>query len=92
MSEYIEVFAENTDDPAIMLVRTNLLLADEETEVYLTIQDMEEGSALAQAIAPVEGIVRLRIEEDYLTVWRDLKVPWHLIISEITVALKEFFL
>jgi len=92
MSEYIEVFAENTDDPAIMMVRTNLHLAEEEPEVYPTTQDMEEGSALAQVIAPVEGVVRLQIEEDNLTIWRDLDVPWHLIVSEITVALKEFFL
>ena len=40
MSEYIEVFAENTDDPAIMLVRTNLHLAEEESEEYPTTQDM----------------------------------------------------
>jgi len=92
MSEYIEVFAENTNDPAIMMVRTNLHLAEEEPEVYPTTQDMEEGSALAQVIAPVEGVVRLQIEEDNLTIWRDLDVPWHLIVSEITVALKEFFL
>ena len=92
MSEYIEVFAENTDDPAIMLVRTNLHLAEEESEEYPTTQDMEEGSALAQAIAPIEGVIRLRIEEKNLTVWRDLDVPWHLIVSEIIVALKEFFL
>jgi hypothetical protein len=92
MSEYIEVFAENTDDPAIMIVRTNLHLAEEEPEVYPTTQDMEEGSALAQVIAPVEGVVRLQIEENNLTIWRDLDVPWHLIVSEITVALKEFFL
>ena len=92
MSEYIEVYAENTEDPAIMLVRTNLHLAEEEPEEYPTTQDMEEGSALAQVIAPVEGIICLRIEENNLTVWRDLDVPWHLIVSEITVALKEFFL
>ncbi len=92
MSEYIEVFAENTNDPAIMMVRTNLHLAEEEPEVYPTTQDMEEGSALAQVIAPVKGIVRLQIEENNLTIWRDLDVPWHLIVSEITVALKEFFL
>jgi hypothetical protein len=92
MSEYIEVIAENTDDPAIMMVRTNLHLAEEEPEVYPTTQDMEEGSALAQVIAPVEGVVRLQIEENNLTIWRDLDVPWHLIVSEITVALKEFFL
>ncbi len=92
MSEYIEVSAENTDDPTTMLVRTNLLLTDEGTEMYLTTQEMEEGSALAQAIAPIEGIVRLRIEENNVKMWRDLEVPWHLIISEITAALKEFFL
>lgn len=92
MSEYIEVFAANTDDPAIMLVRTNLHLAEEEPEEYPTTQDMEEGSALAQVIAPVEGVVRLQIEENNLTIWRDLDVPWHLIVSEITVALKEFIL
>ena len=92
MSEYIEVYAENTDDPTIMLVRTNLHLAEEDPEEYPTTKEMEEGSALAQVIAPVEGVIRLRIEENNLTVWRNLDVPWHLIVSEITVALKEFFL
>ena len=92
MSEYIEVQAETTDDPAIMLLRTNLHLAEEKPEEYLTTPDMEEGSALAQVMAPIEGVIRLRIEENNLIIWRDPAVPWHLIVSEATVALKEFFL
>lgn len=92
MSEYIEVQAEYTEDDTIMVLRTNLQLAEEDPEEYLSIEEMEEGSALAQVMAPVEGLLRLRIEAHHLTIWRDPEVPWHLIISEITVALKEFFL
>ncbi len=76
MSEYIEVNAENTEDPAKLLVQTNLHLAEDEPEEYRTTQEMEEGSAVAQVIAPIEGVVRLRIEETSLIVWRDLEVPW----------------
>jgi hypothetical protein len=53
---------------------------------------MEEGSPLAQALSPIEGLAFLRIEDQDLVVRRDLLVDWHLIVSEINAALKDFFL
>jgi hypothetical protein len=92
MSEYIEIETETSADPDVMLFQTNLRLIDRETEVYESPVMMEEGSALAQALAQVEGVARLRIEENNLTVTRNPGVPWHLIIAEINAALKDFFL
>ena len=93
MSEYIEVQAENSEDLNKVVVRTNLDLTEHShLEEYQTAEAMEEGSALAQMIAPIDGVRKLRIEQKDLTIWREEEVPWHLIVSEITVALKEFFL
>jgi hypothetical protein len=92
MSEYIEIETEMLADPAMLLFHTNLRLIDRETEVYESPESMEEGSALAQALAQVEGLVRLRIEEHELTVTRNTAVSWHLIIAEVNAALKDFFL
>lgn len=92
MSEYIEIETEMAGDPDVMLFQTNLRLIDRATEEYESPVMMAEGSALAQALAQVEGVVRLRIEENDLTVTRNPGVPWHLIIAEINAALKDFFL
>jgi hypothetical protein len=93
MSEYIEVQPESTEDPNKMIVRTNLVLREfSNLEDYPTVEAMEEGSALAQMIAPIDGLRRLRIERNDLIIWREEEMPWHLILSEVTIALKEFFL
>lgn len=92
MSEYIEIETETVGDPDVMLFHTNLRLIDREAEEYDSPMMMEEGSALAQALAQVEGLVRLRVEVHELTATRDPAVPWHLITAEISAALKDFFL
>lgn len=92
MSEYIEIETEATADPTVMIFNTNLRLIDLDSEEYASPEMMEEGSALAQALAQVEGLLRLRIEEHELIVTRDLAVPWHLIIAEVNAAMKDFFL
>lgn len=92
MSEYIEIETETSDDPDVMLFQTNLRLIDRETEEYESPAAMEEGSALAQALAQVEGVARLRIEENELTVTRIPWASWHLVIAEINAALRDFFL
>lgn len=92
MSEYIELETEMTDDPALMIVRTNLPLAEGQTEIYPSREVMEEGSALAQALAAVDGIMILEISASVLTITRDPDVPWHAIIADVHAALKEFFL
>ena len=59
MSEYIEIESELTDDPAIMRIETNLPLAVDGVEVYQSLTEMEEGSAVAQALSFIDGIEHL---------------------------------
>jgi hypothetical protein len=92
MSEYIEIDSEPTDDPSTMVIHTNLLLAVGDPEHYRSVEAMEEGSAVAQALASIEGIVAMRIESHDLVLKLDLSTPWHIIEAETAAALKEFFL
>jgi len=92
MSEYIEIEIETTNDPAVMLFYTNMRLAEEGVELYDSLEDMEEGSAVAQALASIEGIVKIKIGDHTLTVTSDLSVPWHILVGEISAAMKDFFL
>jgi hypothetical protein len=92
MSEYIEIESELTDDPAVMRFYTNLRLAEGKTETYHSPDEMEEGSAVAQALSFIEGIERLTIEKHHMAVTRDPDVPWHIIVAEVTAVLKDFFL
>ena len=92
MSEYIEVETTFTDDPDVTVISTNLTLAEHGEEIYHSIEDMEEGSAVAQALALVEGIVSLRIGEKRLKIRRDATINWHNIVSDVNSVLKDFFL
>ncbi len=92
MSEYIEIETEISDDDSILTVYTNLRLNEGEAEVYYSSEEMEEGSPVAQALAVVQGIVTLQIQARDLIVRRNLDTPWHSIISDISAALKDFFL
>lgn len=92
MSEYIEIDVEESDDPDVMLLVTNLTLTDDGVERYDSADALEVGSPLAQFLSPIEGIARLVIETDHLIVTRDPEAPWHAVIEEISAAIKEFFL
>lgn len=92
MSEYIEIESELTDNPAVMLIRTNLPLATDAAEIYQSLEEMEEGSAVAQALSFIDGIERLEINDQDLIVTRNLDVPVHIIVAEVTAVLKDFFL
>lgn len=92
MSEYIEIESESTDDPNVMLLRTNLILAVGGTERYDSVSAMEEGSAVAQALAMVDGIVSLQLKTHDLKVEIDPSTPWHIVEAEIIASLKDFFL
>lgn len=92
MSEYMEIESEMTDDPAVMHIHTNLPLAVDEVEHYLSLEEMEEGSAVAQALSFIDGIEHLKIEAQKLTITRRPEVPWHIIVAEVTAVLKDFFL
>ena len=92
MSEYIEIETELSDDPAVIYFYTNLALAEEGAEAYESAEAMAEGSPVAQALAYVDGIRHLRLDGREMTVTRDLDTPQHIIVAEISAALKDFFL
>ncbi len=92
MSEYMEIETDTTENPNVMQFYTNLTLAVETVERYGSVEEMEEGSALAQALAFVEGLVALEIDGKEMLVTSDGEMPWHIIISEISAIVKDFFL
>jgi hypothetical protein len=92
MSEYIEIESEPTDVPNVVLIRTNLKLAVDKPEHYESVSAMAEGSAVAQALATIEGLVAMRIDAGELIIEYDYDMPWHIIEAEIAAALKDFFL
>ena len=92
MSEYIEIETELSDDGEQMEIYTNLSLAVEGVEEYESVEEMAEGSPVAQALAMIDGITRLHIEEGDMIVAKLPDTPWHVIVSDISAALKDFFL
>jgi hypothetical protein len=92
MSEYIEIETESSDDERVMYVYTNLRLSEEESESYESVELMEEGSPFAQALSLVEGIVQLQIKGSELVITRDLEVPWHALMADVSAIIKDFFL
>ena len=92
MSEYIEIETEPSDDEEVMYFFTNLRLTDQAEESYGSVGEMEEGSAVANALAVVEGIETLKIEGGDLIVSKDADAEWHAIVLDITAVIKDFFL
>lgn len=92
MSEYIEIETELSDDGEEMFFYTNLTLAEGAAEQYDSPAAMEEGSPVAQALAVIEGIARLEIEGSEMAVIREPNAPWHVIVADVSAALKDFFL
>jgi hypothetical protein len=92
MSEYIEIETELSDDNNTLNIYTNLRLNEGEAEQYYSNEQLEEGSPVAQALAIINGLRFVQIEGSDLVVQRDPDIPWHVIISDISAALKDFFL
>ena len=92
MSEYIEIETEMSDDGTQMFFYTNLRLAEGAGETYHSSSALEVGSPVAQALAVVAGIVRVEIDGRDLIVTRDHEVDWHVIVADVSAALKDFFL
>ncbi|NKQ35953.1 MAG: hypothetical protein HF973_10115 [Chloroflexi bacterium] len=92
MSEYIEIEPELSDDETTMRLYTNLPLAEAGVETYASLEEMEEGSPVAQALSVVEGIETLVIDGRNLTLTRSPATDWYAIVADISAALKEFFL
>lgn len=92
MSEYIELELEETDDPLVLIIESNVALTMEEEEVYASAESLQEGSPLAQSLAIIPGIVHLIIEPDALTVTRDPEFEWYTITEDIKAVIVDFFL
>ena len=92
MSEYIEIDSEPSDDNQVMYIYTNLRLTDQTLEQYGGTAEMEEGSALANALAVVEGIETMVIEGGDLILTKEADAEWHSIVGDVTAVIKDFFL
>lgn len=77
-----------------MTLTTNVRLSSpsQPSETYTSAEEMEEGSPLAQTLAYVEGIRELHISGQTMIVTRDPDVDWHVIIADISAAVRDFFL
>jgi hypothetical protein len=92
MSEYIEIETELNDDGQEMYFYTNLTLAVGDAERYDSPAAMEEGSPVALALALLEGIAQLQIADKGMIITREPDYPWHVIVADVSAALKDFFL
>lgn len=92
MSEYIEIEAELSENGDSITFYTNLKLGEEDSEFYDSVEAMEEGSPVAQTLSAVDGILRLQIDGQEMVITRDLQVPYHAIVADVSNALKDFFL
>ncbi|MDT8307615.1 MAG: NifU N-terminal domain-containing protein [Anaerolineae bacterium] len=92
MSEYVEIHTESGDEPDTLLIETNVQLAVDEAEQYNSVEGLEEGSPLAQALAFVPGIRQVTLEGRTMTVRHDPAVPLHVIVADISAVIRDFFL
>lgn len=92
MSEYISIDVEYGDDPNLIRLTTNLHLAPEGREAYRDRESGDRGSPLAQTLFSVDGLAALEIDANTLHIHRESGIEWHILIDEITEALKDFFL
>lgn len=93
MSEYIDIDAELSDDGRRISVWTNLSLAEPgRPESYESPLALESGSPVAQALAVIDGIAGVRIEESEMLIDLASDADWHAVVSDVSAALKDFFL
>ena len=90
MSEYIEIETEIGENGRIYIT-TNLPLS-QTVEAYDSLEAMEEGTPVAQALSVVEGIAYLQIDGSDLTITPDADTAVHMIVNDVTAVLKDFFL
>lgn len=93
MSEYVTIEVEYTNNPNVADLFINQTLTLEDEEVYKSPEQGEIGSPIAQMLfIAVDGIARLTITEDCLTITREPDVPWESIIDEVRDALRDWYL
>ncbi len=92
MSEYIEIESELSDDGRTIYIVTNLPLADDSPEQYDSAAALAEGSPVAQTLAVIEGMTGVSIDAGDITISREPDADWHVIVADVSAALKDFFL
>lgn len=94
MPEYIRITPEyDPDDANVVYLVTNLNLAYEGEEEYYEDASLGEiGSPLAQLMFLIDGVKALTITTDTLIITRNPEVDWHVLIDEISTAIKDFYL
>lgn len=93
MSEYVTIEVEYTNNSAVADLFINQVLTRDEQETYASPDEGEVGSPIAQMLfTAVDGIEKLVITEDCLTITRDETVPWESIIDEVRDALRDWYL
>ena len=91
MSEYIEIEPE-LDDGAIVFTTNLSLTAEGQEEAYATVEALEEGSPVAQALSLVPGIAALTMRGGQIILIPVPDADDHALVADVTAALKEFFL
>ncbi len=93
MSEYVTIEVEYTDNPNVADLFINQILTHDDEEIYQSSDEGEVGSPIAQMLfLAVDGIKRLVITEDCLTITRDDGIPWESIIDDVRDALRDWYL
>jgi len=93
MSEYVTIEVEYTDNPDVADLFINQVLTRDEEEIYNSLEEGEVGTPIAQMLfMAVDGICRLVITEDCLTITREEGMPWEAIIDEVRDALRDWYL
>ncbi|MCY3833513.1 MAG: NifU N-terminal domain-containing protein [Chloroflexi bacterium] len=93
MSEYVRVEVEFSDDPLVADLYINQVLTEAGAEIYSNPQEGDLGSPIAQLLfTAVDGIQRLTIADDRLTITREPEQAWEAIIDEVRDALRDWFL
>ncbi|MFO7664698.1 MAG: hypothetical protein R6X18_19215 [Chloroflexota bacterium] len=92
MSEYIEIESEINDDGTIF-IETNLpLTAGNAVEQYESSLELDRGTPVAQALGGIEGIDSLSMVGGEIVITCRPDADRHVIVADVSAALKEFFL
>ncbi len=94
MSEYIEIETEvDEDDLNLIHFFTNLPLTSEaEEESYKSVEEMLEGSAVAQALAGVDGILTMTLDGGDMSILKEDEIDEYALIANVSAVIKDFFL
>ncbi len=93
MSEYVTVEVEYGDDRDVADLYVNQTLTSKAEEYYENPTAGDQGSPVAQMLfSAVDGIQKLTISQDCLTITRESDYTWEAIIDEVRDALRDWFL